>query len=149
MRIYLDNCCYNRPYDDQSQMRIHLETEAKLHIQDMIKRGELELVVSFALTYENGKNRFAHKREAISEYMAANASYYVGMERDKEVAEIAEPIRLTGVKDMDAFHIACAIFSESNFFITTDDRVLKYRSERIEIVTPGEFIRRMEEKDDE
>ncbi len=149
MRVYLDNCCYNRPYDDQSQMRIHLETEAKLHIQDMIKRGELELVVSFALTYENGKNRFAHKREAISEYMAANASYYVGMERDKEVAEIAEPIRLTGVKDMDAFHIACAIFSESNFFITTDDRVLKYRSERIEIVTPGEFIRRMEEKDDE
>lgn len=50
---------------------------------------------------------------------------------------------------MDAFHIACAIFSESDFFITTDDRVLKYQSKKIEIVTPGEFIRRMEEKDDE
>lgn len=64
MRIYMDNCCYNRPYDEQSQMRIHLETEAKLHIQDMVKNGEVELVVSYALTYENGKNRFAHKREA-------------------------------------------------------------------------------------
>lgn len=84
MRIYLDNCCYNRPYDDQSQMRIHLETEAKLYIQDMVKKGELELVASFALTYENGKNRFAHKREAISEYMTANASCYVGMEKDNE-----------------------------------------------------------------
>lgn len=21
MRIYLDNCCYNRPYDDQSQLK--------------------------------------------------------------------------------------------------------------------------------
>ena len=58
-------------------MRIHLETEAKLHIQDMVRRGDLELVASFALTYENAKNRFAHKREAISKYMEANALYYV------------------------------------------------------------------------
>ena len=37
MRIYLDNCCYNRPYDDQSQMRVFLESQAKLHIQDYTK----------------------------------------------------------------------------------------------------------------
>lgn len=36
MKIYMDNCCYNRPYDDQTHIRIHLETEAKLHIQDMV-----------------------------------------------------------------------------------------------------------------
>ena len=36
MRVYLDNCSYNRPYDDQSQMRIHLETQAKLYIQDIM-----------------------------------------------------------------------------------------------------------------
>ena len=36
MRIYLDNCCFNRPYDDQSQLRISLETQAKLYIQGMI-----------------------------------------------------------------------------------------------------------------
>jgi hypothetical protein len=23
MKLYLDNCCYNRPYDDQTQERIH------------------------------------------------------------------------------------------------------------------------------
>lgn len=44
MRVYLDNCSYNRPYDDQSQMRIHLETQAKLHIQDMIRQEQIELV---------------------------------------------------------------------------------------------------------
>lgn len=31
MRIYLDNCSYNRPYDDQSQLRISLESQAKLY----------------------------------------------------------------------------------------------------------------------
>ncbi len=41
MRVYLDNCCYNRPYDDQSQLRISLETQAKIQIQGMIRNGEL------------------------------------------------------------------------------------------------------------
>ncbi|MFO7884916.1 MAG: hypothetical protein R6U68_08850 [Desulfobacteraceae bacterium] len=33
MKIYLDNCCFNRPFDDQTSLRIRLETEAKLDIQ--------------------------------------------------------------------------------------------------------------------
>ena len=27
VRVYLDNCCYNRPFDDQSQLRIKLEAK--------------------------------------------------------------------------------------------------------------------------
>lgn len=84
MRIYLDNCSYNRPYDDQTQMRIYLETEAKLHIQDMTKNNELELVTSYMFDNENAKNRFLHKRKAISEFMNANESYYVSADRNKE-----------------------------------------------------------------
>lgn len=37
MKIYLDNCCFNRPYDDQTQIRISLETQAKLYLQDLVK----------------------------------------------------------------------------------------------------------------
>lgn len=32
MKVYLDNCCFNRPYDDQKQIIIRMETLAKLHI---------------------------------------------------------------------------------------------------------------------
>lgn len=39
MRIYLDNCCFNRPYDDQSQFKIRIESEAKLAIQEKVKMG--------------------------------------------------------------------------------------------------------------
>jgi len=38
MRIYLDMCCFNRPYDDQSQARIRLETEAKMLLQQKVKK---------------------------------------------------------------------------------------------------------------
>lgn len=44
-------------YDDQSQMRIHLETQAKLHIQDTIRDGEIELVTSYVLDFENSNKR--------------------------------------------------------------------------------------------
>ena len=56
LKIYLDNCCYNRPYDDQSQIRISLETQAKLYIQNLVKDKQIELVTSYILEYENGKN---------------------------------------------------------------------------------------------
>lgn len=43
MRVYLDNCCYNRPFDDQNQLRIRIEAEAKLGIQNMILAKKVEL----------------------------------------------------------------------------------------------------------
>lgn len=135
MRIYLDNCCYNRPYDDQSQIRIHLETEAKLHIQSLVKKGELELVTSFMLEYENGKNRYLQKRKTITEFMNTNESYYVGLEKGEEIAKTAKSIMETGVKEKDAIHVACAVFAQCDYFITTDDRLLKYQTERMPLVT--------------
>ena len=42
VKIYLDNCCYNRPYDDQNQLKIELETKAKLYIQDLIVNNARE-----------------------------------------------------------------------------------------------------------
>ena len=31
-RLYLDNCCFNRPFDNQEQLKIKLETEAERFI---------------------------------------------------------------------------------------------------------------------
>ena len=32
-RLYLDNCSFNRPYDDQSLLKNYLEAKAKTYIQ--------------------------------------------------------------------------------------------------------------------
>ena len=144
MRIYLDNCSYNRPYDDQSQMRIYLETQAKLHIQDMIRQKQIELVTSYVLDFENSNNRSIQKRMAIEKFMKDYATLYVSNKHSDKFAEIADSIMETGVKEKDAYHVACALMAECDYFVTTDDRLLKYQSEKIKLVTPGEFIRRME-----
>lgn len=144
MRIYLDNCCYNRPYDDQTQLRISLESQAKMYVQNMIRNDKLELVTSFMLTYENSKNRSEEKRNAIAEFMKNYSSVYVGGEWREKAESIANKIMATGVKSADALHTACAILAHCDYMLTTDDRLLKFKSEQIgetiKIVNPTEFI---------
>ena len=68
MKIYLDNCCFNRPFDDQSSMRVKLEAEAKLYIQEKVINGELQLVWSYILEFENMQNPFVERRNVITEW---------------------------------------------------------------------------------
>jgi hypothetical protein len=43
LKIYLDNCCYNRPFDDLTIERNRLEAEAKMFIQSLIKYKSIAL----------------------------------------------------------------------------------------------------------
>lgn len=140
MRIYLDNCSYNRPYDDQSNMQVQLEAQSKLFIQNSIKDGKYDLVSSYTLQYEISKNPFDMRRNAIEDFIAQNAKYYVDYDREPELTAIASEIMETGVKEKDAYHVASAIFSGCEYFISTDKRLLKYTSEKIKLVTPVEFV---------
>jgi len=62
MKIYLDNCCFNRPYDDQGQLVVRLEAEAKLFVQDQVRLGAVNLVWSYVLDFENGRNPHPERR---------------------------------------------------------------------------------------
>jgi hypothetical protein len=52
MRIYLDVCCLNRPYDDQTQDRIRLEAEAVLLILRRFRTQDWKWVTSEAVEFE-------------------------------------------------------------------------------------------------
>jgi predicted nucleic acid-binding protein len=133
----LDNCCYNRPYDDQTQLRIYLETQAKLHIQSLALEKKIELVWSFILTYENSRNIFVAKKKAISQWENI-CSFFV--EKTEEIRLTAKEIMTNGIKAADAAHVACAIAGKCHYFITVDKRLLKYQDKRIIICNPVEFI---------
>ena len=146
MRLYLDNCCYNRPYDDQTQLTISLETQAKLHIQRLIKNGGAELVTSYVLRYEAEKNPHISAKNSIISFIEQYTKIYVSNSKQAEIEQIAEEIQKTGVKKMDSLHVACAIISSAEYFLSTDKRLLKYQTEKIKIVNPIEFISELEEK---
>lgn len=140
MRVYLDMCCDNRPYDDQTQLRVAMEAQSKLHIQNLIKRGKLDLIGSYTLDYELSRNPYEMRKLSILQFLRENLKGYVGVERSEIIQPIAEEIMQTGIKEKDAYHLASAIYADCDYFISTDRRLLKYRSGRIKLVTPIEFV---------
>lgn len=148
MRVYLDNCCYNRPYDDQSQLRISLETQAKLYIQKLIRNNQLEMVSSYVLNYENGQNPYEMRKSAIIEFMQYS-KIYIDTDKSDIIKKRADSIIMTGIKTKDAYHVACAIEAGCEYFLSTDDRLLKYCTNEIELMNPLDFIKRLEVDDDE
>lgn len=141
--VYLDNCCYNRPYDDQEQLTVHIETEAKMHIQQLIINREISLVYSFISEYENGKNPNFTNKNTIAKFFK-NASVYVDISLRPAIRSEAIEIMETGVKEMDAMQVASAIVGKADYFLTTDKRLLKYSTEKIKLLNPIDFIRILE-----
>lgn len=145
IKIYLDNCCYNRPYDDQSQLIISMEAMAKLSIQQEIRNNNVDLVTSYILVAENTANKFEEKRNDIQKFIEKYTNTFVSENSSERVKHIATEIMNTGIKLMDACHIACAIIAGCDYFISTDKRLLKYQSDKIKIVNPISYILEKEE----
>lgn len=144
-KIYLDNCCFNRPYDDQSQLTVSMEALAKLSIQQDIRNNNADLVTSYILVAENTANRFEEKRKDIQKFIDKYTNTYVSEKSADMVKDIAIDIMNTGIKLMDACHVACAIIAGCDYFISTDKRLLKYQSDRIKIVNPISYVLETEE----
>jgi len=137
IKVYLDNCCYNRPYDDQTQLRIELETKAKLFIQQLITEDKLILVNSVILEYENNINPYELRKTVITDFLQYAGEY---VDKSDEVMSIANEVVQKGLKTKDAAHLACAIHAKCDYLITTDDKFLKHKDERIRIISPVDFI---------
>ena len=139
-RVYLDNCCYNRPFDDQSQIRIFLETQAKLHIQNLISSGKLELAYSYMSVFENSKNPNRDTGRIIHDFFA-HAKVFIDPGKEEIIERSAERIKTHGIKNKDAIHLASAIEAGCDYFITTDDGILKkYLEKDVRVCSPTEFI---------
>ena len=65
---------------------------------------------------------------------------YVGEERSETISAMAEEIMQAGIKEKDAYHVASAIYAKCAYFISTDIRLLKYKTDQIRMITPIDFV---------
>ena len=82
MRIYLDNCYYNRHHDKKVSDEITQDKNAVIAIQKEIIKKNIELATSFMLHY-----------------------------RADDLSKKVESITNSGIKTKDAYHIASAILA--------------------------------------
>lgn len=122
MKIYLDVCCLNRPFDDQLQERVRLEAEAVLLILSRCENREWTLVGSDVVMAEIERSPDIERRERVR--MIATAAREVVEPGDSETERALE-LEGYGFGGMDALHLACAETAGVDALLTTDDRLLR------------------------
>jgi predicted nucleic acid-binding protein len=137
MRLYLDNSVLNRPFDEQRQPRIWLETLALSAILQMAEAGEVELVKSPIHTLENDRSPLAIRRLWVERCLALAT---IVTPLSETIRARARELEAGGLKPLDALHVACAETSAASHFLTCDDRLLKRYAGKIAILNPADFI---------
>lgn len=121
-RLYLDVCCLQRPFDDQSQLRVRLETEAVLAVVALCRAGGADLVSSEVLEYETGRNPYPERRHHAQGILARAV---VVVPTSEEVDRRAGELEAAGLRPLDALHLASAAAGRADYFCTCDDRLLR------------------------
>ena len=89
-RVYLDVCCLNRPFDDQEQEHIHLESEAVRFILRHIRLGKVFWVGSSVLDLEINRTPDIEKRDSVFALTTELTEKTVAAEKEIERAKILE-----------------------------------------------------------
>ena len=144
MRIYLDNCCYNRQHDESVSNEILKDKSAFIKIKKEIILKNIELVTSFMLHYENNQNKNINNRNNNDFLIRNYRTIYIGVDSIEKLKILVDEIILSGVKQKEAYHIASAILSDCDYFITVDKKLLKYETDKIKIINLVDFIKILE-----
>lgn len=146
MKIYLDVCAIQRPLDTPNQIRIALEAEAVLGILVLCDAGRVELVSSEVLLYETAQNPLTIRQEYANAVLS-KAKYFV--ELSSEVKSRAAQLVRSGLRPLDALHVAAAEAGKADYFCTCDDQLLRKARRvgglRVNAVSPVELVQEIEQ----
>jgi hypothetical protein len=138
VKIYIDTSVYNRPFDDQTQPRIWLETLALGLILQLIESSEATLVNSSALEFENNRNPFPLRREWMTRCLSLATEY---QRVDESIRQRSEELERNGISAIDALHVAVSEAVHADFFIACDDRLSKKEKLfKVKFMNPVDFV---------
>lgn len=141
LKIYFDNCCYNRPFDDLKQEKINLEANAieyilKKHIDQKVK-----IYKSRAIDYEISRISNTEKKRQVEDL-------YDGLNLENipytyELDTRVEELEKFHIHYIDAYHIAYAESKQIDYLITVDKQLInasKQADLKVNVINPVKFI---------
>lgn len=141
MRIYLDCCSLQRPFDDKSQSRIAVEAEAVLVVLALCEADRMKLISSDALLFEIG---YIPDQDRRDDALAILKIAKEAVELTAEIETLARRLGASGLKPLDALHLAFASTSKVDYFCTCDDKFLKkskiFDCLNAKVVSPAELV---------
>ena len=142
MKLYFDNCCYNRPYDDQTQEKIHFEGEAILAIINKCNQNNDEIIGSSVVDLEIDQITDIEKKEKVKSFYDNTITWKIDYTENifKRVQELS---RQTNIRTLDRFHLSFAEYSDADVLLTTDTKFEKACSKmnlKIKVINPLKYL---------
>ena len=141
MRIYLDICSLQRPFDDRSHPRVNIEAEAVLTILRLVESDRLQLLTSEAIQFEINRIPNPYRKLQAVELLKLSSEF---IQLDTEMETQGHELVKAGVKPMDALHAASAFGAQADYFCSCDDLLLKklksLNNLKTKVVSPLELV---------
>ena len=141
-QIYLDYNCFQRRFDDTSQIRIKIEA---LACEEIFVRAEIEdirLAWSFMHEDETMLCPFPN-RSNIALILSTLCKVRIGPE-DEIYKSALEFQKRANISSKDAIHLACANFIKADYFLSCDDKPVskaKRLGLKMSVSNPVDYIR--------
>lgn len=135
-----------RATDDQTQDRIQRETTAILKIVSHFQSNEWKWINSGILRYEISRIRDIKKRSIVDALLISMPQTdYVSIGKNEILR--GQQFEKLGFRESDALHIACAESGKADFFLTTDDAVIRkgkrfHSKFRVQIKNPETWLKK-------
>lgn len=140
--IYLDYNCFQRGFDDPTQIRIQMEALACQHIFVRAENDQIQLVWSFMHEDETLLCPFPERKYEVLR-LAIFCKTRIGPK--EEIHNMANKFQdKVAISAKDAIHLACAHFVKAGFFLTCDDELIKKAKKLnldIMVMNPVDYIR--------
>ncbi len=141
--LYLDYNCFQRSFDDPTQVRIQMEA---LACQEIFTRAENDADIQLVWSFMHQDETIlcplpGRKVEALR--LSQLCQRKVGPERAiyDQAKQYQQQERLSA---KDAIHLACAVYVKADVLVTCDDRFLKQARRLnldVEIINPVDYVR--------
>jgi len=141
MRIYLDTCCYGRPYDDQSQASIKAETTAIINAVSICETEGFSILGSSVLIMEINNISDSETRQSVMGFYTKTVTETVSL--TSQVKRRGKELQASGLRVMDSLHAALSESAEIDYLLTTDvkfERGAVRLGVKTKIINPINFL---------
>ena len=139
MKIYMDSCCFNRPFDDLTQSKIYEEAEAVKRVIELAKNGKITIISSQFVKYEIESIRLQDKRNNVLSFFHCDVYYTL----TEHIADLARHYQTFNLKTFDSLHLATAEINEVDYLLSTDKDFIKFAerfSHKTKVINPCKFL---------
>ena len=144
MKIYIDVCCYNRPFDNPAhllQASVQAEITAIMSALEVCRVENFSVIGSPAVVLEINKiQNDVKRRQVMGFYLGAKTEE---IQSTDDIEARTQQLIGLGLRMLDSYHVAFSEAANVDYLLTTDTRLVNAAPRmglKIKVINPIKFL---------